>query len=879
MHADDYLFFAPVPSTTNPYQLHPVPHNPPRVRAPFPVEYRHTTWADALRPHAPQHPMELCPGAPSPTDSAPLPVSVITPLTEPCLGASSFVPSDYSSTRTSFLDFSVVWQLDGLIYALKRARLERDACAPSRRASYCEFFGRGLSPLSTACSLFFPALEDVPRVLSTAMAERARGLFIMPTAPFFGPAMFDGRTAYDFLACKSVLSFSLEGQCCRRESPSSGESFAPLIQLRAFLVFFGTKNLAFRTIPGRREKLFSVSAITMPVCLSTTIRDYPFCPDRTSHVAGARRRPDKADAAPAGPPHSSGPCYEPLPRSAIWDATRFNLIAGSYPFKDVADIASEAISIEGFKLDYAGDRGKFVPSTNMFKSEVDEQRVRARLKDEVAAGRMAGPFTHPPFPNPASSNQIRPPPMGCEPKEKYNPASDEFRLVINLSVHRPFSMNDLVWSPMMVGVHLQAIDIMTLLMVLGVAAVVRAYDIKKAYRLQFIHMNDLHLFVYALTESEFYQDLRHPFGSLPSGFCFWCITAIIVWASLFNGVVVGSSRLLHFVDNYFLCSAADDASHDASGDLLFNFLSGLGPALHEEQRGTRFEGLGWEWDTVSQSIKCPELKRCFFLNQMTKYAAVAAHQDWLRLKQVEKLVGTLQWLKTACPSLGALQSSARAAMVSATGRGSQRVECGAGSAVRHALFAAVGFLSRWDGTKRFYIPFTPRYSWLALVRTDASTAFGWGGMAFPMCVGAYAKWTPAECDLSFRRTGPGVQQLEAPSTLTLELLALWKFLLHCKLMAERGFDWSPFSRVQFELDNESAVLCLRKFYSEIPEILLVLEDIRGVIIDLNFVARFEHILRDYNKVSDALSTNSVPQALALFQEEFGQALALEASCL
>ena len=80
-------------------------------------------------------------------------------------------------------------------------------------------------------------------------------------------------------------------------------------------------------------------------------------------------------------------------------------------------------------------------------------------------------------------------------------------------------MNDLVWSPMMVGVHLQAVGIMILLMVLGVVAVVRAYDIKKAYRLQFIHMNDLHLFMYALTGSEFYQDLRHPFGSLPSGFC------------------------------------------------------------------------------------------------------------------------------------------------------------------------------------------------------------------------------------------------------------------------------------------------------------------------------------------------------------------------
>lgn len=333
------------------------------------------------------------------------------------------------------------------------------------------------------------------------------------------------------------------------------------------------------------------------------------------------------------------------------------------------------------------------------------------------------------------------------------------------------------------------------------------------------------------------------------------------------------------MDNYFLCSAADDTSHDARGDLLKTFLSGLGPALHEEQKGPRFEGLGWEWDTVSQQIRCPELKRSFFCNQMTKYASVAADQGWLRFKQVEKLAGTLQWLKTACPSLGSLQSCARAAMALAVARKSQKVECLSGSAVRHALDAAVKFLSTWDGTKSFYTPFTPRYSWHLLVRTDASTVFGWGGMAFPISVGAYAAWSLEECDLSFRRTSPDTQQLMAPSTLMLELLALRNFLLYCKCMAERQFDWSPYSRVQFELDNESAVLCLRKFYSEIPEILLVLEDIRMLLIDLNFVARFEHILRDFNRVADALSTNSVSQALFLFQEEFGSAITLEAFCL
>ena len=802
----------------------------------------------------------------------------------PTVDAYSFVASGYTSTRKSFLDFSVVWQLDGLTYALKRARLERDACASCKEDSYCELFGRGLSPLSASCSLFFPDLEDIPSVLSLAMSERARGLFVMPVAPFYGPAIFDGRTAYDFLVEKAVLSFTVDGQCCRRNSPSSGERYAPLTQLRAFLVFFGAKNLAFRSVPERREKLFNVSALTMPACESITVRDYPFCPDRVSHVAGARRCLDKPDSAPAGPPYDVAlqqpemACTQ-TPRKSVWDADRFGCIAELYPFKDVADIARESVSVDGFKLDFCGDRSKFVPSTNMFKSETDEQRVRTRLMEEVTAGRMAGPFSRPPFPNALSTSQIRPPPMGCNPKEKYDPASDEFRLVINLSVHHPSSMNDLVWSPMMIGVHLQAIDIMILLSFLGVAAVVRAYDIKKAYRLQFIHMNDLHLFVYALTESEFYQDLRHPFGSLPSGFCFWCITAIIVWASLFNGVVAGSSRLLHFVDNYFLCSTADDASHDARGDLLESFLSGLGPALHEEQKGTAFVGLGWEWDTVSQQIRCPELKRSFFHNQMTKYASVAADQGWLRFKHVEKLAGTLQWLKTACPSLGALQSCARAAMASAVGRKSQKVECPPNSAVRHALDAAVKFLSTWDGTKGFYIPFTPRYSWHLLVRTDASTAFGWGGMAFPVSVGAYAEWSPAERDLSFRRTSPDAQQLEAPSTLMLELLALKNFLLYCMRMAEQGFDWSPYSRVQFELDNESAVLCLRKFYSDIPEILLVLEDIRTLLFNLNFVARFEHILRDFNRVADALSTNSTSQALALFREEFSVDITLEAFCL
>jgi hypothetical protein len=97
------------------------------------------------------------------------------------------------------------------MHAIKRCRLERDVCAESPLQSYCTFYGRGYSPLSTYCSLFFPSLEDAPKVLAAAVAERAKGLFIIQVSPFFGPATFDGRTAYDFLAAKSVLTFDIEG--------------------------------------------------------------------------------------------------------------------------------------------------------------------------------------------------------------------------------------------------------------------------------------------------------------------------------------------------------------------------------------------------------------------------------------------------------------------------------------------------------------------------------------------------------------------------------------------------------------------------------------------------------------------------------------------
>ena len=215
-------------------------------------------------------------------------------------------------------------------------------------------------------------------------------------------------------------------------------------------------------------------------------------------------------------------------------------------------------------------------------------------------------------------------------------------------------------------------------------------------------------------------------------------------------------------------------------------------------------------------------------------------------------------------------------MAASRNRRSLRVDCAPNSSIVSALNAASLFLSSWNGSKKFFLPFSPRFSWDILVRTDASTEFGWGGVAFPFHIGCYGAWSHAERALALRCDPSGVPSLKSASTVTFELLALRNTLHFCKTLISRGFTFAG-KRVQFELDAEAAVLCLRRFYSDIPSILAILEEIRTLCIELDLVHRFEHILRDFNCIADALSKNSPPQAVRFYAEEFGSALAVEGS--
>lgn len=75
---------------------------------------------------------------------------------------------------------SFIVQVDGLLHAVFRLRLERDVCGTSV-SSYCPMFGAGLSAASTFCGLFLPWPSPLSAIITAVKAERGYGVFAGPT--------------------------------------------------------------------------------------------------------------------------------------------------------------------------------------------------------------------------------------------------------------------------------------------------------------------------------------------------------------------------------------------------------------------------------------------------------------------------------------------------------------------------------------------------------------------------------------------------------------------------------------------------------------------------------------------------------------------------
>ena len=727
---------------------------------------------------------------------------------------------------------SIILQIDGLLFACFRLRLERDVCAQSFDVSFCMGFGPGVSPASTFCGLYMPRQDALRGVIQAVKEERGYGVFVGPVSC----------NAWSLLQQKAVLL------CFTFSGPDSHP-------WQGFFLSFAYQGKVKRKKP---DSLFLIEPMFYPH-IPRRVALLPFCPARISSLPHSPVLRDDTAKRSAPLPVMRGvplPCQTP-----VWCADEMSKLADRFPHKDVAKMFSVAILPSGAPLLFAGDRSKRVVTSNGALDPDILQQITDRFTSEVSKGRMMGPFDRCPFPNEWCPFQARATPLDTRRKDKYNPLSTRFRVISNFSAGLSRSINALCYSPKLISSHLQGANLRDVLFSLGPRARFDAIDQEDAFRADQINLVDAHLYCYQVGDLWFI-DLRDPFGNVKSEYTYAIIVAVIKWAfECDQDIVTTGNYLLGFVDNWFLISRATCLSHDARWAVLKDSFKRLGAPMHEEQRSCNgtVNALGWDWDLQAGCFSCPEDKYRHVVRTTGEWALRVTANEVFTFAEIESLAGLFQWISIACPaiipSIASLQALKHS--MESSGAVSRHLDERSKLAV---TYLASFFLS-WNRTSTLFAGFSPVYMWEVLIKVDASTDFGMGGFCLPSFDCLVHEWLPSERAMALTHCANPIRE----STTFFELLGILRMLTLFSVSC-RG------KRVQIECDNEAAVRDLVSCFSGRPMCLDIISQIRDLCAAFSIIPRFEHILSQFNSIADRLSHDDFTQADVLCNAEFHRSL-------
>jgi hypothetical protein len=536
-------------------------------------------------------------------------------------------------------------------------------------------------------------------------------------------------------------------------------------------------------------------------------------------------------------------------------------LSASFPHVEVAALFREVIQPSGARLRFAGDNSKRVLVANAVLKPAILAQIKERFVSETAKGRMLGPFDRCPFPNDWNKSQARSTPLDTRRKDKYDPLSERFRVVSNFSAGRTSSINNLIYSPKLLSAHLHSAQLRDVLFSLGPGARFNAIDQQDAFRADHINLADAHLYCYQV-EREWFIDLRDPFGNIKSEYSYAVIVAVLKYAFEGDGdIVSGDSKLLGYVDNWFLLSRAGCTTHDKRWAHLKSVFDLLGAPMHEEQSSLTgvVNALGWDWDMTANTLLCPLDKYTNCLNLSAIWSQRAAANDKFTFNEIDSIAGLFQWISTACPAIIPAVASLQALKHGLKASGLQERCLDDRSAT--AVIALATFFPSWSRSCPLFAGFSPVAQWECLIKVDASTDFGTGGFCMPSFDSFIHTWSAAERALALAHNPAPLRE----STTFFELQGILRILTHFS-SALRG------KRVQIECDNEAAIRDLVSCYSGKPQCMSVIAQIRDLCAVFSICPRFEHILASFNCIADQLSHDLFSQASAACQYELGAPL-------
>jgi len=254
----------------------------------------------------------------------------------------------------------------------------------------------------------------------------------------------------------------------------------------------------------------------------------------------------------------------------------------------------------GFRMGFQHSKKLKSANSNQASANQHPADIDHYLTNGLPLGRVAGPFSSPPFPNLHISS------FGVIPK-KGQPG--KWRLIVELSSHHGLSVNDVIDPNEFTLQDITFDQIICMILNYSSGAFIAKFDVAASYHNIVVHPSDRYL-LGLKWRKHYYVALALPLGVHSAPYIFNSMEDMVGWILLNTHNL---SDLLHYLDDFITAGPPDAnqcAENLATSIAVCRY---LGLPLHSDKcigPSTRLVVLGIELDSMAQVAHLPMDKLC-----------------------------------------------------------------------------------------------------------------------------------------------------------------------------------------------------------------------------------------------------------------------------
>ena len=287
----------------------------------------------------------------------------------------------------------------------------------------------------------------------------------------------------------------------------------------------------------------------------------------------------------------------------------------------------------GCTIGYEGPQFTYF-ATNLQSASQQPKVIDTTLTEECKAGRILGPFQHPPLPNFRTSG------LGLVPKH-----DGGWRIIYHLSAPQNFSINDFIDPPLYSLSYCTIDDAYRIINTLGPGALMSKIDLKNAFRLIPVRPKDWNLLGICWCH-QFYVDTCLPFRLRSAPHIFNELSTSIHWILQHT---YGIQNLLHYLDDFFTAGPVDSPVCKQNLQAMFALCDKINAPIKMskvEGPSTTLTFLGIQLDTVTMEASITPEKKLDLLHELHWMT----HKDSCTKKELFSVIGKLSFCCKVLPA-------------------------------------------------------------------------------------------------------------------------------------------------------------------------------------------------------------------------------------